>query len=67
MGSGYIGEAQQYLGLNSRIVPAMAPARSVIAIKLMTPFFVLGGPRGTRHKKLQNLDSIQLQGEPTGI
>jgi hypothetical protein len=26
-----------------------------------------GGPRGTRQKKLQNLDSIQLQGEPKGL
>jgi hypothetical protein len=41
MGSGYIGEAQQYLGLNSRIVPAMAPARGVIAIKLMISIFEL--------------------------
>jgi hypothetical protein len=24
------------------------------------------GPRGTRQKKLQNLDSIALQGEPKG-
>lgn len=26
-----------------------------------------GGPRGTRQNKLQNLDSIHLQGEPKGL
>ena len=30
-------------------------------------FFILGGPRGTRQKKLQNLDSIQLEGGPKGL
>jgi hypothetical protein len=27
-------------------------------------FFILGGPRGTRYKKLQKLDSIQSEGGP---
>ena len=29
-------------------------------------FFILGGPRGTRQKKLQELDPIQLGG-PKGV
>ena len=30
-------------------------------------FFILSGPRGTRQKKLGNLDSIQLEANPIGF
>jgi hypothetical protein len=30
-------------------------------------FFILGGPRGTRQKKLHDLDPIQLEGGPVGF
>ena len=34
---------------------------------LFERFFILGGPRGTRQKKLQNSDPIQLEGGFGGI
>jgi hypothetical protein len=30
-------------------------------------FFILGGPRGTRQNKLQNLDSMQLKDRFRGL